>query len=446
MAPAVRAGWIIGGFLGGILALGYGSGLYALAFAALALFISPRIALFLYLGCAIGVIYCISYSSILDAYRILPEKGTYEAVIVSGPKRYADYYRFEAELQYPYRGKIYILTEKTLEYGDLASLRGKIRENSWKGLPGAGFPEIDIIAVNKGSYLGSFLNGMKASFLKPLDSGLPSGQSAFLKGLLFGDTSEFSQDFKDEMRRSGTTHLVALSGYNIALISTAIAWILGNLFSPKGMFLAAALSMSAFVFMTGAEPSALRAAIMGMMLLLAKGLGRKYSFGHAVLWTAFFLVASAPYMIFALGFQLSFVSLMGIALLPPAFQRLFRIRKMEGWAGEIATASSAYAASIPLTASLGGVSLSAIPANVAILPFIPITMFLGFVAGALSIVPFIGYVLIKTLEIILSLELGMIRIFSFGPRLEIEHVPFFAVALYYGALFLLIKHYGNEPA
>lgn len=445
MAPALRTLWILTGFIAGVLAAGYQARTYAAIFAFAALIVSLRPALFLICGLIVGIFYCNIYANFLQIYRILPERNSFEAVVISDPKPYGDVYRFEAKLRPPSRGKFLIFTEKVLQYGDLVSIRGNLREKYWPLPLSIKTSSVTILASGQAGIIGQFLHQIKTTFFQPLNAGLAVNQSAFLRGLLFGDTSGFSASFKTEMRRSGTTHLVAMSGYNIALVAAAVAWLFGKFMSPSLMFYAAVIFMGAFVLMAGAEPSVLRAAIMGAMLLLARNLGRIYSFGHAVLWTAFVLVLFNPAIALAVGFQLSFAALLGIAFLPQIFQKLMRWKELRGVKSGVVTAVSAYVATVPLVAPLGGISLTAIPANIVLLPFIPLTMFLGFATGLAAVIPFVDFILLRTLGFVLSIELLIIRGFSAIPPLQIDRIPFLFIAAYYAALILAAKYFAHEP-
>jgi len=102
--------------------------------------------------------------------------------------------------------------------------------------------------------------------------------------------------------------------------------------------------------MAGAEASVVRAAIMGFLVLLAKEAGRMYSFRNAVTFAAAGMAVFDPtILVFDIGFQLSFVSLLGITHLEPALKRFFGERgSFLGWRENALTTLSAQLAVAPI--------------------------------------------------------------------------------------------------
>ena len=108
------------------------------------------------------------------------------------------------------------------------------------------------------------------------------------------------------MSQSGTTHLVALSGYNITVIAIAVSTLLSYFLRRRIVFWLSILTIIAFVLMTGAEASVVRAAIMGGIILLAKQIGRIHSMRNAIVFAALLMVLFNPKILrFDIGFQLS---------------------------------------------------------------------------------------------------------------------------------------------
>ena len=221
---------------------------------------------------------------------------------------------------------------------------------------------------------------------------LPFSEAALLNGLVFGDTEEFSESFREAMQNSGTTHLTALSGYNIAVVaSAALSFFL--LFIRRRLAVgAAALAILLFVLMTGAEPSVVRAALMGGLVLLAGESGRLYDLKNAITLVAAVMVFFNPkILVYDLGFQLSFLALLGIVYLAPALANFFKIKNPtpDSWRGLILSSLSAQLAVAPLLLyQFGFVSWSGILVNIFVLPLVPFVMGIGFLAAVLGFVGF----------------------------------------------------------
>ncbi len=358
-----------------------------------------------------------------------PEKGASQKLI--------------ADLKEPYSGKIFIKTASypTYAYGDLIRFEGVIKKPepepyanylAKNGVFGtANFPKIELVAENypavSRAKIKSTLFKLKEKTVSVFQKTLPSEKAAFLSGITLGERAEFSKEFKEAMSNSGTTHLVALSGYNIMILAMAIANSLGYLFSRRPTFYLTLLAIIGFVLMTGAEASVVRAAIMGGILLLAKQIGRLYSFRNAIAVAAFLMVLSNPKILsFDIGFQLSFLALFGIVYLMPAVQKFFKISEEQGflsWRENLLTTFSAQLAVAPLLIIyFGSFSPISLLTNVLILALVPITMTLGFFLGALGFLSYhlslvFGWFvnLFLTYEIFIIKLFGNLNIFKINP-------------------------------
>jgi competence protein ComEC len=373
------------------------------------------------------------------------------ATIADEPKIYEKYQSLSAELQLPFKGNIDILTSplENYKYGDLLEIEGKIEPpQSAADKPTAAFPKtIAVVAEHRGFWLKEKLLDFKNYLLAQFQRSLPHNEAALMSGLTFGSRADFNQEFKNQMKLSGTTHLVALSGYNIGILVFAVAYIFGQFLSRRKTFYLTLAVIFLFVLMVGAEASVVRAAIMGFLALLAKETGRIYNARNAVALTALVMTLVEPtVLVFNVGFQLSFLSLLGIVYLSPALKKLFRLdEKNNSGLKEIAIMTlSAQLAVMPLIISVfGQFSLTAVLANVLILEFVPFTMFLGFLLAALSSIYFyFGFAVAKVAELLLFYEISVIRIFA---KLSIPMpLPFgnwLLAGLYYFVIVLLIYYF-----
>lgn len=348
------------------------------------------------------------------------EKIIFQGTIVDEPSKTENSESFSVKLKNPYSGKIKIFTALSGDwrYGDWLEMDGEVREpQSETALPVSFFPKTKIISRDQGFWPKEKLLAFKARLLGKFAMLLPEEESALLSGITFGSRSDFSKNFKERMALSGTTHLVALSGYNIAILVFAAAQIFGFFLSRRKTFYLTALTIFIFILMVGAEASVVRAAIMGFLMLLAKETGRIYSLRNPLALTAALMAFADPtILVFNVGFQLSFFSLLGIVYLGPALKRLFRFRDggIFGWRDNMITTASAQLAVMPIIIQVfGRFSLTAILANILILEFIPLTMFFGFALAAISsIYIYLGFFLAKLVGLLLAYEIGVINLFS----------------------------------
>jgi len=226
-----------------------------------------------------------------------------------------------------------------------------------------------------------------------LHRGLPSPESDLLEGLLIGNQTGASRAFVDIFRRAGISHIVAISGYNISLVIAAMWSVLRC--SPfgrrKSMWILAGGTIM-FVIVTGASPSSVRAAIMGIAVLCAQYLGRSSQTITTLLFTAVLMVVFDPGLVlFNVGFQLSFLATLGIVVLVPLLTvgewppPLWGLRDIAFQS----VAATLFTQPV-IFYTFHTVSVVGLAANMAILPVIPIIMILGFGWSTLAMFALIG--------------------------------------------------------
>ena len=220
---------------------------------------------------------------------------------------------------------------------------------------------------------------------------------ALIPGMVLGDTSLQSQTFKNEMRRSGLTHLVAVSGANFAIVSTFILYLMQFLIRRIPLRLAVtALFLIAFISLVRPSPSVLRAAAMASVLLLAQGTHRGRDSLPALGFAIGAVIVADPWQVRDPGFALSVLATAGLLLLAPRLVESFSKKIPRPIAIVVAIPLSATLFCTPVIVAISGqISLMSILANVLAAPAVaPVTIF-GFVAGLISpIAPWLSVLLI----------------------------------------------------
>ena len=327
--------------------------------------------------------------------------------------------------------KVQIVTQRypKYDYGDKVALEGVIKEPQEssrgyylkEGVTGTmSFGKITVLAHDQGSSLKAGLLKIRNSIESSYKKVLPLEKAAFLSGLTLGSTAEFSDEFKDKLRVTGTSHLVALSGYNILVIVSSLAFFLGSLrLSQKWQFPIMTLFVIGFVVMTGGEASVVRAAIMAFLMLFAERIGRLYHFRNALAATALVMILYNPnVLVFDIGFQLSFAALIGIVYLGPWLkEKVGWTKKEQGmlkWRENLIMTTSAQIAVLPLLFyHFGYASPLGVLSNLFILEFVPITMGFGFVIAALYLISStLALIVSWPVSILLGYMLGVINIFT----------------------------------
>ncbi len=250
------------------------------------------------------------------------------------------------------------------------------------------FPEYVASIAQASSGFRVQLFKIREAFHARLNTLFPAPYSGLLAGLLYGDTSGFSSEMKETFRITGISHITALSGYNVTIIARLLILALIFLWLTRRQALPLALLIIfGFVIVTGAEASVVRAAIMGFLVLGAKGIGRLSKMHVALTLAGAVMLIANPYLLrFDLGFQLSFLAAIALLWLADDFSKHTALRFLPKFLG-IREAGAASAAAILLTAPLilqvtGMIGPFSLITNILIIPFIPFAMAFGFFAVA----------------------------------------------------------------
>ena len=220
---------------------------------------------------------------------------------------------------------------------------------------------------------------------------------ALIPGMVLGDTSKQSPEFKNSMKRSGLTHLVAVSGANFALVSAFVLWMVQFLFARMKFRLSAtALSLIAFIALVRPSPSVLRAAAMAAVLLVAQGTKRGRDSLPALGFAMAAVVIIDPWQARDAGFALSVLATAGLLIFAPVLIEKLSTHMPGKLAQALAPPIAATVFCSPIIVALSGyLAPMSVIANLLAAPFVaPITI-VGFIAALFSpFVPMLSTVLI----------------------------------------------------
>jgi competence protein ComEC len=216
--------------------------------------------------------------------------------------------------------------------------------------------------------------------------GEPAG--AVMAGMLLNETKEIPPDLNVLFSNLGLTHIVAISGSHIVVVMSIISAILMWLgISRPRAFWPSVVAVVFYVLLVGSPASAVRSAIMAIVVMYATKIGRLSSVGNALLLSAVLMILVNPkILLFDVGFQLSFVSVCGLAYVGPRLAEKLKNLPELGPIKEIVVATfSAQIMVWPLTIFyFGNFSIVSLLANVLILPMVPLMMTWGIVNLAIS--------------------------------------------------------------
>jgi competence protein ComEC len=224
-----------------------------------------------------------------------------------------------------------------------------------------------------------------------LRRGLPEPYAALAVGIVTGDRTSIRDDVKRAFRRSGTSHILAISGQNIMLLVGVVYLFYGRNSKRRlgwPVLLAVVVLLALYTLFTGGTPSVVRASAMGALLLLAPVVRRRADPVAALAIAGAVMIMLDPDVMADVGFQLSFAAMLGIAFLAPhLYDGLRRVKVPTLLALPVAVSLAAQLATLPLVVAYSGeLSVVSTPATLsADLGLLPI-MVTGILTGILGIV------------------------------------------------------------
>ncbi len=326
----------------------------------------------------------------LDDLRFRPVKGALLVRTASqGVWRYGDRLRVQGELTTPPE-------DEAFSYREYLARRGVYAFMPWA--------EVNVIGREQGSPLLAALYRLKAHALATTYRLYPDPEASLLAGVLLGVDSGIPAPVYRAFQDTGTAHIIAISGFNVTLLAGLFGALFGRILGRWRGALAAAVAIAAYTLLAGASASAVRAALMGGLSLLAAQIGRRQDGLNSLAFTAACMALVAPQVLWDVGFQLSFAATLGLVLYADPLQQAFlRLGERLGWGPAAQRLSApvgeyflftiaAQATTLPLMAYyFQRLSLTSLVANPLILPAQPPLMILGGLAVMLGMVlPSVG--------------------------------------------------------
>jgi len=292
------------------------------------------------------------------------------------------------------------------DYGDKVAIIGKLKSPS-EDIEGFNYrnyllkdkiysvmewPEIKLLGKGFGSKFMATLFSFKNRFKETTSKFLPFPQEGFLEALLFGDEENISKEWKEKLNITGTRHIAAVSGMNITILSSIIlSFALGLGFWRHQAFYLSLFIIFIYILLIGAPSSAIRAGIMAGALMLATYFGRLGSASRAVVFAASLMLFNNPLLLrYDIGFQLSFLAILGMIYFQQFFSTLLRripnpnifpVRTT------LAATLSAQIFTLPiLIYNFGKISLVSPLTNILIVPFLASITILCFFFGFAGII------------------------------------------------------------
>lgn len=310
------------------------------------------------------------------------------------------------------------------------------------------YPSFQIIKDVHGSRFLKYLYRARSFIRSSIYNSHRVNTEGLLSGILLGERGGVA-DHQDAFIQTGTIHIVALSGYNVAIISEAITYILTPLFGIVSAMMLGACGVVLFAIMTGLGATIVRATIMGLLAFLARVTGKQYQVGRALVVAGMGMIIINPWiLVYDVSFQLSFIATLGLIYCTPVVSLWFTWISTRSLRDVVSATVATNISVLPFVAyKMGIVSLVSIPANILIAPLVPLSMLFGTLSIAIySVIPILSIPFVKISSFLLSSIIFIAEKGSNAP-LSFVVVPSFSVKVViviYLLLIMYIAHFSNS--
>ncbi len=245
---------------------------------------------------------------------------------------YGDYIRFTTRLKTPRSfynpgGFDY---EKYLKYRGIL-VRGFIKDSSG----------IVVLRENQGDVFKTKLEGFRKKIKKFIDDNSLSPEREIIQAMILGNQSEIPKDIMEKFNRTGTTHIIAISGFNIGIIAflsfftirllmRTSTYLLLRFNVVKASTIFGIIPVIIYTLIAGMGISVVRASIMALTFMIAIILGKERELYNSLALAALIILIASPYSLYDVSFQLSFVAVWAILFITPKFSEIIPRGNPEG--------------------------------------------------------------------------------------------------------------------
>ena len=312
-------------------------------------------------------------------------------------------------------GKVLVISDlpNKFDYGNKVKVKGKIKiPNVYPHFNYRGYlakdgiyyvmyyPKIILLEEDKGNFIYKEILCFKDKLRKSIQKFISSPYNLILGAIILGDKKRIPQEWKNKLNITGLRHITAISGMHIIILSEILMLVLIWIGLYRGQaFYFTVIFIFLFIIMVGLPTSGIRAGIMGFLLLFAQKIGRLRSATRALVFSGAIMLGFNPLLLkYDIGFQLSFLAVLGIIYLAPPLSVLFR--KIPNFRffplrNIISITLSAQIFTLPvLIYHFGYISYISIISNILIVPILPYIMGFGIAFSLFGIISnFLGWLI-----------------------------------------------------
>ena len=285
---------------------------------------------------------------------------------------------------------------------------------------------------------------IKSSFIENIKYTFNFPESALLAGLLVGSKESLGDEYLERFRAAGLTHIIVLSGFNIAIVAIIIMSL--TFFLPRSIGLVCAgLGVFMFSLMVGFESTVLRATLMVLISLGGKFINRNYDVLRALMIAAFVMLFLNPHLLLHdVSFELSFLASLALILIVPILEPYFsKVPPHVGFREIVVSTVAVEILVIPMILyRIGEVSVVSLLSNILVLPIIAPTMLFGFLSGLFAYVSqTLSFIFGYPAFLFLRYELWVVDFVSHFKYalVSVGHVSFFVLGGIYMLIIILLR-------
>jgi competence protein ComEC len=410
---------------------------------------------------------------------------TAEGMIVSEPQPRNDRLRFQLQVDvvtfggrsYAAQGVALVETpsELDLRYGDRVRATGDMfrpatfdnfsyadflaRINIFSHMP---FAAVETTESPAEASFPRLIYDLRSSARIAIANALPEPYAGLLTGILLGDERSIAPELEEAFSKTGASHIIAISGYNMAVVSGIVISVLNSLkVRPRSAAIIALVVVGLYTLFVGASASVLRAALMSGLWITAEYIIRRKTFLPASLaFAALVMSLINPTVLWDVGFQLSFFATLSIVLFATPMTRWMQTR-LDRWLPENTAANiggflaptlivslAAQVLTLPLIALyFERVSLVSLLVNVLVLPVQPAILVLGALAIFTSVIPALSLSLFWAALLPLAWTTTIVRAIAALPFAETAaQLPANLIALFFLLIMGVAMLQAQQPA
>lgn len=305
-------------------------------------------------------------------------------------------------------------------------------------------PKIKTVTKGQGNRIYGTLLAIRNSFANVIRRELPAPEAGLAHGILFGGSGLLDDEVETAFSRTGLTHIVAVSGYNVTIIAEYLILLgiwLG--FWRKQALVFAIVGIASFVLLVGFPASAVRAGVMGGVVLWAMKNGRLGNSNNAIIFAGAIMLLLNPLLLrWDIGFQLSFLATIGIVLVAGLWdQKWIKKHDRLGLVETIILTISAQILVMPVIIyNFSTFSVISVFANMLVLPIIPLAMLLVFLTSVVgSTLPLFGTIFAWLSFLLLHYIIKIVELLAkiSWASIEVELQGVVWIVVYYMAIFSL---------